>query len=322
MRRGRLPVAIVVVSALLAAPAHAANQTVTVGSGCANTFTQAAVTVLLGESVTWNNQCGFHNVHFDDGSFVQPSPPQSAPWTVSRTFTNTGTFRYYCEVHGGPNGTGMSGTVTVNPSGFPRPRGATPLRASLVVAYKPCNSANRTHGAPLSSGSCNPPVQESSFLTVGTGDANPGTTPNSVGSVRFDAKTTTPEDIAINSNVTDVRNQSGLTDYAGQLEAKPVIRITDKNNSADPATKPFDEAGTTTDTPFSITLPCATTLDTGIGSTCSVSTSANAVLAGSVGDAKRTIWQLGQVQVFDGGSDGVASTSGNTLFMDEGFFVP
>jgi hypothetical protein len=28
------------------------------------------------------------------------------------------------------------------------------------------------------------------------------------------------------------------------------------------------------------------------------------------------------VQVFDGGSDGVASTAGNTLFADQAVFVP
>jgi hypothetical protein len=31
---------------------------------------------------------------------------------------------------------------------------------------------------------------------------------------------------------------------------------------------------------------------------------------------------MGQVKVFDGGSDGVASTAGNTLYLDQGIFVP
>src|SRR6266540_2776502 len=67
----------------------------------------------------------------------------------------------------------------------PRPRGATPLRASLVPAYKQCTGAgNRTHGAPLALPSCNPPVQESDSLTVGTPDAN-GAAPNSIGFVLF-----------------------------------------------------------------------------------------------------------------------------------------
>ena len=47
------------------------------------------VTVSQGESVTWNNAGGFHNVRFDDDSFTQPVAPIRA-WTVSRTFTSRG----------------------------------------------------------------------------------------------------------------------------------------------------------------------------------------------------------------------------------------
>ena len=66
----------------------------------------------------------------------------------------------------------------------PRPKGATPLRASLVPAYKACAAPNRTHGAPLAFPSCNPPVQASNFLTVGTPDANGAAAANSVGFIR------------------------------------------------------------------------------------------------------------------------------------------
>ena len=44
--------------------------------------------------------------------------------------------------------------------------------------------ARLPNGGPLAVLSCNPPVQESGFLTVGTNDAN-GAAPNSVGSVRL-----------------------------------------------------------------------------------------------------------------------------------------
>ena len=44
---------------------------------------------------------------------------------------------------------------------------------------------------------------------------------------------------------------------------------------------------------------------------------------GSVRENMRTTWQLGQVQVYDGGSDGLASTTeDNTLFETQGVFVP
>src|SRR5205823_221541 len=56
--------------------------------------------------------------------------------------------------------------------GYPRPKGGTPAFFSLVVAFEPCGSPNRTHATPLSQGSCNPPQQASDYLTVGTPDAN------------------------------------------------------------------------------------------------------------------------------------------------------
>lgn len=72
-----------------------------------------------------------------------------------------------------------------------------------------------------------------------------------------------------------------------------------------------------------MTVPCAATADGTVGSTCSVLTSANSVLPNAVVEGKRSIWEIGQVQVFDGGADGVASTTGdNTAFMTQGLFVP
>jgi len=48
-----------------------------------------------------------------------------------------------------------------------RPKGATPITASLVPFFSPCTSPNRTHGAPLAFPSCAPPV--------GPPDTGPGT---------------------------------------------------------------------------------------------------------------------------------------------------
>ena len=41
-----------------------------------------------------------------------------------------------------------------------------------------------------------------------------------------------------------------------------------------------------------------------------------------VKETMRTIWQLGQVRVNDGGADGLVSTTPNTLFAVQGVFVP
>ena len=35
------------------------------------------------------------------------------------------------------------------PVAYPRPKGATPTRVSLVPAYRQCTSPDRTHGPPL-----------------------------------------------------------------------------------------------------------------------------------------------------------------------------
>ena len=74
-----------------------------------NTFDPAAVTIGQGETVTWTNVGGGeHNVVFEDGSFTSPATPSTTNWTVSRSFSSAGTFRYYCARHAY-----MGGTVTV-----------------------------------------------------------------------------------------------------------------------------------------------------------------------------------------------------------------
>jgi hypothetical protein len=54
-----------------------------------------------------------------------------------------------------------------------------------------------------------------------------------------------------------------------------------------------------------------------------VSTTMDAVMPGAVPEGKRSVWQLGQVTVNDGGPDGQAATDGgNTLFAQQGIFIP
>jgi hypothetical protein len=171
-------------------------------------------------------------------------------------------------------------------------------------------------------GSCTLPVQASDYLTVGTTDAN-GRTANSTGSVRLDAvpgnaSTTADEANAkITTSISDVRLKSDLSDYAGQLQLLPRIRITDKLNGSVPT-----DPATVIDVDFPITVPCVTTVDSGVGSTCSIATTAESVLPALITESKRTIWQLAQMNVLDGGADGLAATPGNTVFETQGLFVP
>ena len=305
-----------------ASPALAANQTVIANEF--NQFVPKHVTVDPGNMVTWNNMSGggLHNVHFDDNSFQQPPFASNAAWSVSKTFPTPGLYGYYCDVHGGPNGVGMSGTVTVTGGpGYPRPRGATPIRVPLAPAYKACASPNRTHGPPLAFPSCNGPVQESATLTVGTPDAN-GVAANSSGSVTLTTIAGDPgipgdqSDVQVVSTISDVRNKTGLTDYTGQVQVRLSLRITDRLNG--PSTI---ETGTG-DTVFNITSPCTATGDPASGSNCTITTTMDAVASGAVVEGKRAIMEVGKIDMYDGGSDGVVSTAPNTLFADQSIFIP
>jgi glucose/arabinose dehydrogenase len=215
-----------------------------------------------------------------------------------------------------------SGEIREVTPNYARPQGATPILTALVPAYTSCAAPNRTHGPPLASGACNPPTQASGFLTVGTLDAN-GAPAKSIGSVRLDAKlgdsSTPPDeaDIRLATSMTDVRRKNDLLDYTGELQTRLPIRITDRDNSP-----PAGSAATTQDSSFAFTVPCAVTSDTTVGSTCAVTTTADAVLAGVIKEERRSIWKIGQVEVLDGGSDGLASTAGNTVFARQGLFAP
>jgi hypothetical protein len=118
--------------------------------------------------------------------------------------------------------------------------------------------------------------------------------------------------------VTDVRRRSGLGDYAGELALRLPLRITDRDNGGTPST----DHGTVQDATLDVPVPCAATGSTSVGSTCAVSTTVEAVVPGAANEGERAIWALDRVQVLDGGADGIASTSPNTLFAVQGVFVP
>jgi hypothetical protein len=217
----------------------------------------------------------------------------------------------------------MAGAFGLQARSYPRPRGATPLRVSLVPAYQRCTSGAIGHGAPLSYPSCDAPTQVSGKLTLGTPDVN-GKQSNSVGSVTLKAIAGNPATLAdeadagITTSIVDVREKSDLSDYSGEVQTVLGVRLTDHVT-----TTGGSEPQTVQDFPFRVAVPCATTTSATIGSSCSLATTADTVMPGAVQESKRSLWALDGVQVYDGGSDGVASTpAGNTLFMDQGVFVP
>jgi WD40-like Beta Propeller Repeat len=228
--------------------------------------------------------------------------------------------------------------------GYARPKGASPLRVPLVTAFLQCQAPdrvppdgtpNRTHGPPLVFPSCNPPVTVSP-AKVGTPDTGTGPA-NSVGVLRYSVTRGVPggvddADVDIVLDVTDVRcrppgaglylpcgapNRGGEPeDYAGELRAAVSLRITDGDNGS-------PGAATVSDTSFSVTAPCSDTTSTLIGASCTVATSADAVIPGAIKEGQRAVWGLGQVRVFDGGPDGDTDTlTGDAVFLRQGIFLP
>jgi plastocyanin len=110
----------------------------TVGS----TFSPSSLTINVGDTVTWNNTAGFHNINATQATFT--SNPEgfgnsvaSAPWSFQWVFTMLGAYDYHCD----PHVPGMSGIIIAN---------ALPVPGcidSTAINYDPL--------ATLDDGSCN-----------------------------------------------------------------------------------------------------------------------------------------------------------------------
>jgi plastocyanin len=126
-------------------------------------FTQATVTIQVGDTVRWTNASGFHNVQFEDGTFTQPATPQlpqNWPATVQRTFDTPGTYTYFCSAH---KAVGMTGTVIVQapptptptppPTATPPPTGGSSAPPAQLRSVK----VTRTHFCTQRSRACKKP---------------------------------------------------------------------------------------------------------------------------------------------------------------------
>ncbi len=87
------------------------------GPSGGNRFSPTEVTIQAGETVAWiwPSTAEDHTVTPDDGQPTGSGPPANGPKDYRFTFTTAGTYAFYCTVHGGPGGSGMSGTVIVEP---------------------------------------------------------------------------------------------------------------------------------------------------------------------------------------------------------------
>ena len=117
-------------------------------------------------------------------------------------------------------------------------------------------------------------------------------------------------------SITDVRRQSDLDDYTGGVRPRLPLQLTDRDNT--PAPAGLNQATSILDSsPFD--APCCATGDTTIGSTCAITTTADAVVPGAIKESKRSVFELGQLRVDDGGADSDPATTGdNTLFAVAG----
>ena len=210
------------------------------------------------------------------------------------------------------------------PDSYARPKSATPVSVSLTPAYRACSSPNRMHGPPLAFPSCGPTGQTSASLTVGTPDANHAPA-NSVASLQLDVLAGAPgtpddeADVRVELSVSDVYEQGRPTkDYGGELEVAVKLRITDKDNPSGTSSV----GATVEDTEVSFAAQCTPTLGPPAGSSCAAATTFDAIVPGIVKERQRAIWELGQVEVRDGGADGVAATAPNSRFLVQGLFVP
>jgi hypothetical protein len=204
---------------------------------------------------------------------------------------------------------------------YPRPRSAKRLQVSLVPAFRECAAPDRVHGPPLGFGSCEP-HQRSPELTVGTPDAN-GFPADMIGSARFSSLAGNPAtpaneaDVAIDTSILGPRRRATRFDYTGQLLVTADVRITDRGGASRPG-----EHVTVEDVPLSVTVPCIDTDETARGSECSIMATFNALMPGAVVEGNRAIWQVGAVEVHDGGPDGNVRTEPNDVFATQGVFVP
>ena len=117
--------------------AAASDHQVTVG-GSNDTFSPSTLTINAGDTVTFTEVSGSHNVVSDTAGLFRCAKGCDGDgkggngnvagngWSVTISFPTAGTFGYYCEAHGAP-GVGMHGTIRVNAVAFGITPGITGL---------------------------------------------------------------------------------------------------------------------------------------------------------------------------------------------------
>ena len=112
------------------------------------TFSPNVLSINLGDTVTFVNTGGIHNVNGTQSTF--PSNPEEfgnslgTAWTYSHIFTTPGVYNYQCDQH---TTMGMTGTILVSVNGG----GTPPLEYSINNITFSTNPSNRSSIHPLAS---------------------------------------------------------------------------------------------------------------------------------------------------------------------------
>ncbi len=110
-----VPALCLIAASASAASAQSADATVTMRR---MSFAPTEVHITPGQTVLWNNTDFIgHTVTADDNSF--DSGDMEPGDTFSQTFTNPGTYQYYCVPHGSPGLVGMAATIVVDDPNAP-----------------------------------------------------------------------------------------------------------------------------------------------------------------------------------------------------------
>jgi hypothetical protein len=122
---------------------------------------------------------------------------------------------------------------------------------------------------------------------------------------------------ATDATVCSSANGADGPDYSGDLEFNAMIRVSDHYNGQN-----LNEAATVRDIPFPLRGTCVNTADTSTGGVCNITTSSCPLPEGCSTAGRRTVIELAQIEVIDGGADGNVFTDPNTVFLRQGLFVP
>ena len=176
-----------------------------------------------------------------------------------------------------------------------RPQSTSPLKLPLTVAFNDCG-AGPTHSPPISSSTCGPAQASSPDLTLGEPQVN-GKPAKGKGFIKI--KTLAPSDGEVKVSINDVRckNYFGgcnelLGDYTSFVRLALDFQITDRAT-------PAGTAATVPLLALTTNVPCTATVDTTVGSNCSLTTNLNSILPGAIVTGKRASWVLIDASIYD-----------------------